>query len=71
MWKSILGGVGITFAGLVFAANFSIISGDYAQRAIFSLLIYLLLVVSVLGLRILSKLSDRRREDVSDGDANL
>ena len=73
MCQSIFGGVVITFIGLIFASNFSILvdKGNFAQEAIFALLLYLLLVVSILGLRILSKLNDRRREDDSNRDANL
>ena len=61
MWKSILGGTAITFLGALFAANFPIFSsGDYADQFIASLLLYLLFVVSVLGLQILRKLNGRQ-----------
>ena len=60
MWKSILGSTAITFLGALFAANIHFVSsGDYADQFIASLLLYLLFVVSVLGIQILRKLNGR------------
>ena len=61
MWKSILGGIAITFLGVLFAANIHVVSSDdYADQFIASLLLYFLFVVSVLGLQILRKLNGRQ-----------
>ena len=67
MLKAILGGIIITFVGVLFAANFSILpGGEYADQFIASLLIYTLLVISVLGLQILSRRSSKGNDDPSD-----
>lgn len=68
MWKSILGGIAVTFLGALFAANIHLVSsGDYADQFIASLLLYLLFVVSVLGIQILRKLNGRRGSDPPGG----
>ena len=68
MWKSILGSTAITFLGALFAANIHFVSSDdYADQFIASLLLYLLFVVSVLGLQILRKLNGRQGSGPSGG----
>ena len=56
MLRAVLGGSVITFAGVLLAANVDFISGSYAEKVIFMLLVYLLLVVSTFGILILTKL---------------
>mgnify|MGYP005820333099 CR=1 FL=1 len=62
MLYAIFGGVAITFVGLLLSANVDFISGSFAEKAIFMLLLYLLLVVSIFGILILTKLSNISRE---------
>ena len=69
MLRAVLGGSVITFAGVLLAANVDFISGSYAERVIFMLLVYLLLVVSTFGILILTKLlsmEQARRERSMD-----
>lgn len=67
MLRAVLGGSVITFAGVLLAANVDFISGSYAEKVIFMLLVYLLLVVSVFGILILTKLSYMEREGRKGG----
>lgn len=69
MLRAVLGGSVITFAGVLLAANVDFISGSYAEKVIFMLLVYLLLVVSTFGILILTKLlsmEQARRERSMD-----
>lgn len=69
MLMAVLGGSVITFAGVLLAANVDFISGSYAEKVIFMLLVYLLLVVSTFGILILTKLlsmEQARRERSMD-----
>lgn len=54
MWKSLLGGLVIGLIGLFFSANLHFVSsGEYILQCIFSLLLFLTVVLSALGLEIL------------------
>lgn len=69
MLRAVSGGSVITFAGVLLAANVDFISGSYAEKVIFMLLVYLLLVVSTFGILILTKLlsmEQARRERSMD-----
>lgn len=64
MWKSVLGGLAIGLAGLFFSANVHFVSrGDYILKAIFSLLLFLTVVLSALGLEILRRLRGSKTSD--------
>lgn len=68
--RAVLWGILIAVLGAFTAANVGVISGGtFGENAIFTLLLYLLLVVSIFGVLILTKLSDlergRRKQDKS------